>query len=114
MDTIWMIKTRGDPLSAIRLFLYNLWFQIDLDGIILPFYREGETDLKPRLAREPAELLSADPFLPVVSFNAARLVAELNEDHPGAYFGRAGLVDSSIGNSSLVEYGQPIAAISTN
>jgi formate dehydrogenase subunit beta len=87
MDTIWMIKTRGDPLSAIRLFLYNLWFQVGLDGIVLPFYRDGETGLKPRLAREPVELLSADPFLPVVCFNAARLVSELNEDYPGAYFG---------------------------
>jgi formate dehydrogenase subunit beta len=87
MDTIWMIKTRGDPLSAIRLFLYNLWSQIDLDGFVAPFYRDGEAALQPRLATDPVELLSADPFLPIVSFNAARLVSELNDDHLGARFG---------------------------
>jgi formate dehydrogenase subunit beta len=85
MSTSWMLKTKGDPLVAVRTFLQALWSQADLDGILIQLEPTGGKRTGPQLVDDPALLETADPFLPLVTVNSAKLVIQLSRQHPEAY-----------------------------
>jgi formate dehydrogenase subunit beta len=106
MNTHWIIQTRGDPLGTVQKFLAAVWVQGQLQGMLVsledgedagseggqrrvkagkehPNTRMPEHRLaKPRLIDDPAQLEKVNPFKPLMTINAARLVPDLLEKHP--------------------------------
>jgi formate dehydrogenase subunit beta len=87
MGTQWTLKTQGDPLRTIRRFLYALWQHDGLDGLILPIYQNGGSDLKPYLLEDPKQLVVSDPLIPFVAENSAKLVAQFALERSDARLG---------------------------
>ena len=84
MKTTWLLNTNSDPLGAARQFLHNLWVYAGLEGMLLPVYQAEGAGVSPSLVTNPGDLARADPFAPLVTINAARLVSHLVDTHPGA------------------------------
>jgi formate dehydrogenase subunit beta len=87
MGTQWILETHGDPLAIIRSFLFTLWQQAELDGLLLPIYQRGGFGILPRLLKDPDQLEIADPINPFVSENSANHVARLAKENPDAHLG---------------------------
>lgn len=87
MGKHWILKTKGDPLGTIRNFLYTLWLHAELDGILLPVYKDGEIGVEPCLVEEPNQLAEVDPIVPFVTINSAKVVAQLSKEHPDSHIG---------------------------
>lgn len=88
MNTQWIIQTRGDPLGTIRRFVGDLWQQAALDGMLVTANGGSEAGLaRPLLIDDPAQLEGFNPFRPVMTINAARLVPELVKHNPQARLG---------------------------
>ena len=92
MGTKWILNTNGDPLATIRRFLHAIWQQDRLEGMLLPLYRVGKIGIEPCLVEKPAQLAAADPFIPFVTVNTAKLVAQLTRERPKAHL--AGILRS--------------------
>lgn len=86
MSTVWMVRTQGNPLEAIRALLMKIWQQAGLDGMLVPAHNDGESISSPLLLQDPAQLVGADPCVPLVPVNAARLVAQLARNQPRARY----------------------------
>ena len=84
MSIRWIIPTSGDPLGAVQRLIRAIWSQAGLDGILVSTPGSDESTSKPRLIDDPAELGKVNPFKPVMTMNAARLVPEMIDEHPGA------------------------------
>ncbi len=89
MCTQWILQTYGDPLTTIRRFLCAIWEQGDLDGLFLPVYQGGGVGITSRLVENPAQLVAADPLVPFVPENSAKLVAHMALDRSDAHIGVA-------------------------
>jgi formate dehydrogenase subunit beta len=82
MEIVWALLTGGDPLATVQRFLHDLWMQAKIEGMIIQLDPDGgvapkETELPvSSLTYDPQQVLSCNPFLPVVPVNTARLVAE--------------------------------------
>ena len=76
-ETAWVLNTRGDPLGAAQRLLRQVWVNADLQGLILPLYQPGTLQAAPGLIDQPVQLSSADPFVPFVPMNTARLVSQM-------------------------------------
>jgi formate dehydrogenase subunit beta len=87
MDTQWTIKTNGDPLGAVRGFMTSVWSQANLDGMLVLSNGAEHAVSQPRLIDEPAGLEEVNPFKPLMTVNAARLIPEMIQDHPQARLG---------------------------
>src|SRR3972149_12079976 len=77
MTTQWMIQTHGDPIGTVRQFVKALWLQANLEGILAPVTSDEKSMVKPRLVENPQLIDEINPFKPVMTMNAARLVPEL-------------------------------------
>jgi formate dehydrogenase subunit beta len=82
MKTHWMLKTNNDPLAATRQFLRSLWQAAGLEGMLLPVYQADGLRVEAALLEDTRQLQQADPFVPVLPANAARLVQQLAEVQP--------------------------------
>lgn len=87
MSTLWVLETKGDVLGAVRLFLERLWEAAELDGLVLPVYVDQQPYAIPQLITRADSLTQADPFVPILSLNAAGYVSELTQKHPEMHFG---------------------------
>lgn len=87
MNSLWVLETQGDALGAVRAFIERVWEAAKLDGMILPVYRDQLPFAVPELVTNADELSQADPFVPVLSLNAAGYVSELTNKHPGMHCG---------------------------
>lgn len=76
MSTNWILSTHGEPLVELRRFLARVWEYAGLEGMIVPAYGHGEAGVSPVLLENSEELDAADPFVPLMPMNAARLVLE--------------------------------------
>ncbi len=103
MSTVWMVRTQGNPLEAIRGLLVRIWQQVGLDGMLVPAHSEGDNASAPLLLEDPALLVGADPCVPLVPVNAAKLVARIAEHQPE---GRYAAVLRSCESRALVEINQ--------
>lgn len=89
MQIVWTLLTRGDPLAAVRRFLHDLWPYAEIEGMVVQMEPDGRARLgttifperavlpEANLVDDPQQLLSSDPFLPVVPINTTRLVGEI-------------------------------------
>lgn len=103
MSTVWMVRTQGNPLEAIRALLMKIWQQAGLDGMLVPAHNDRESISSPLLLQDPAQLVGADPCVPLVPVNAARLVAQLARNQPR---GRYAAVLRSCESRALTEIRQ--------
>jgi formate dehydrogenase (coenzyme F420) beta subunit len=87
MKPTWIRKTDGDPLSATRQLLFDLWRLVDLQGILAPVYKTSYQGVGPELIEDPDHLKIVDPYCPFVSLNSAIAVEQLVKNHPLGRFG---------------------------
>lgn len=82
MMTTWILKTHNSPLATTRQFLETVWSYANLEGMVVPVYEPGYATAKMTLINDPMQLENADPFVPLMQFNAGRLIAELAYEMP--------------------------------
>ena len=87
MNAYWSIETHGDPLGAVREFVKTVWLEAGLDGMLVTPNGSHAASAKPRLADDPQQLAEVNPFKPLMTVNAARLVPDLLRQHPQARLG---------------------------
>jgi formate dehydrogenase subunit beta len=85
-STTWVLRTEGDVLGRLQRFLADLWKRSALDGMLVSTYHADQDLPGPRLLTSPDDLLDADPFIPLVRTNAAKLVHHLARQRPSARF----------------------------
>lgn len=51
-------------------------------GVLVPFYQDGGS-IVPTLLENPEELWTADPYVPVMTMQAAHTMAEISRQTPG-------------------------------
>ena len=83
MITTWAKKTFGDPIGAIQTLLGQIWAQAGLDGMLIPTHDQLAPVVKPRLIRNATELEGINPFTPLMTINAAKLIPGIIKNHPG-------------------------------
>lgn len=87
MTTHWMLNTYGDPLSAVQKFLGEVWSQAGLESMFVPVRGPRGVGVMPLFVDERARLADVDPFAPLMTTNAAPLVAELARESGTAFIG---------------------------
>jgi formate dehydrogenase subunit beta len=87
MDKQWIINTHGDPLGTVRELLHDVWTLANLDSMLLPTNGNVDHLTKPNLVSDPAALDQVNPFKPLMTMNAARLIPKLVKDNPQAHLG---------------------------
>jgi len=80
--THWMLKTNNSPLATGRQFLQTVWSYANLEGMVVPVHQPGYMTAKMTLINDPAQLQEANPFVPLMLFNAGKLVAQLAYEMP--------------------------------
>lgn len=78
----WILNTDNNPLATARRFLRNVWERANLEGMVVPVHQPGNMSAKMILINDPAQLEEANPFVPLMLFNAGKLVAELAYEMP--------------------------------
>lgn len=87
MKPTWVRKTYGNPLSAVRQFLSELWPLVGLEGLLAPVYKTGIQGISPELIEDQEHVKFVDPFLPFVPVNSAIVIEKLVEKRPLSRFG---------------------------
>ncbi len=82
MTTHWLLQTHAQPLATIQNFLTRLFGRADVVGMIAPIRPPGTSQVEARFVQTAAALRHVDPFAPVMRCNAAKLAAELAQEHP--------------------------------
>jgi formate dehydrogenase subunit beta len=77
MSTRWILETHGDPLGSVYTFLHNVWQQLHLDGMLVPVNGRESSRTKLFLLDDPQQLNRVNPFKPLMTLNAARMLPEL-------------------------------------
>jgi len=83
----WTLRTHGDPLGTVRQFIQAAWAQVELDGMLVTMNGNQHSMPKPRLIEDPQRLEEVNPFTPLMTMNAARLVPELVREYPDRRLG---------------------------
>jgi formate dehydrogenase subunit beta len=78
----WLLKTHGDPLAAVQHFLREVYRTGGLDALLVPVLTGEPVTVEPQIINDPAQITRADPFAPLMTINAARLVADHLQAHP--------------------------------
>lgn len=73
MNTAWTINTHGDPLGTVRQFVSTVWEKGNL-GAMLVTMNGGKVGSSSALIDDPNQLEQINPFKPVMTINAARMV----------------------------------------
>jgi len=84
MMTTWKLNTHGQPLTAVRQFLQNIWDKAGLMGMLIPIYSPDRMSVDITLINDPARLADADPFAPLMRENSGKLVAQFAKQQPNA------------------------------
>ncbi|MCI0521265.1 MAG: Coenzyme F420 hydrogenase/dehydrogenase, beta subunit C-terminal domain [Chloroflexi bacterium] len=77
MNSHWSLPTHGDPLGTLQGFLRTVWDDSGLESMLVPL--DGQTDrtVQPRVIRDVALLSQVNPFKPLMTVNAARMIPGL-------------------------------------
>ncbi|GAB4471471.1 MAG: hypothetical protein Kow00124_08540 [Anaerolineae bacterium] len=87
MTASWIIQTKGEPLPAIQTLLTGLLHNARLDVMLVPVRAAGPAAVKPAVVTTAEGLVEADPFAPLMTVNAARLVVDYTAQNPGKRLG---------------------------
>jgi formate dehydrogenase subunit beta len=80
----WALKTRGNPLEAVRQFIAGIWLHAKLERILLPLKNEGEPMWEAQITGDPSHLERSNPFSPLMTRNAAKQIPEILNQHADA------------------------------
>jgi formate dehydrogenase subunit beta len=86
MATTWMVKTNGDPLTAIRKILLGIWETSHLDGMLIPRYLAASGGVIPFMAVNPEQVDKADICAPLQIKNATQRFSELARELPSGKY----------------------------
>lgn len=101
MDGLWAMETHGDPLSALRRIIGEVWQEAGLDGWIASSDAVNGDGQENRAEQEseyvsgagfwifdhPSQLSQINPFRPVMRANLARFLPGILRERPSARFG---------------------------
>ncbi len=87
MNTSWAIETHGDPLGTVQNLVREIWKQSDLAGMVVSINGDPDSLTKPRLITNSGELNKVNPFKPVMTMNAARLIPTVIVENPSLQYG---------------------------
>lgn len=87
MKVNWMLETDGDPLGRLHTFLDAIWEEVELAGMLLPLSEAAGPELKPRFVSRRQQMAEANPFKPLMTENAARIIPLLLKEHPDERLG---------------------------
>jgi formate dehydrogenase subunit beta len=87
MATRWIRKTQGHTLETVRQFLADLFRRAELDAMLIPMRTDAPVTLDSQIVDDPAHLVAADPFAPIMHVNAAKRAVEWLRDHSGQRLG---------------------------
>ena len=76
-----------NPANALRNFLAAWWLEAGLDAMIVPAELPHHAGVSPRVIDNPNGLADVDPFIPVMSCNAAPIVEDYIHAHPASHVG---------------------------
>ena len=83
MNEKWLVETHGDPLSAIQNLFVEAWERFELEMMLVSMNGSG----KPHLINDPEQLNQVNPFKPLMTRNAAKLLPQILEQHPKGRIG---------------------------
>jgi formate dehydrogenase subunit beta len=78
----WMLETRDEPLRTIHRFLREVFQHAELDRMLIPLRMGGPPGVEPHFIDEPEHLADADPFAPLMTVNAARMIVKHIKANP--------------------------------
>ena len=87
MNTQWLLDTQGDPLGAVRDLITEVWEKGNLQGMLISINGSDAEAPEPELIQNPERLKDVNPFKPVMTVNAARLVPETLARQPSIHIG---------------------------
>lgn len=87
MTAYWFVNTHGDPLGAVQHIIQKVWETAPLDGVLASLDGNEEILPRPQWLEEQDRVGEINPFRPLMTMNAARLVPDLVKEHPGQHFG---------------------------
>lgn len=87
MNNYWVLETHGDPLGTVNKFVNSLWYNGNLDGMLVSQNALDEDGAGMRLMEDPKQFEQVNPFRPLMTFNAAKYVPQTLKEHPGARLG---------------------------
>jgi formate dehydrogenase subunit beta len=87
MNTHWALDTHGDPLGTLQNFINTVWVQSSLDGMVVPINGSADAITQPRLIDHPKELGKVNPFKPLMTMNAARIIPDVVRQNPDQLYG---------------------------
>lgn len=73
MNSKFLLETNGDPLGAIQNFIIEAWERFELDSMMVPSNGSGG----PHLLTEPEQLKQVNPFKPLMTRNAAKILPQI-------------------------------------
>jgi len=80
-----LLIQEDDPVNTLRNFLSAWWLEAGLDAMIAPVELPDHTGVLPLVIDHPNGLADVNPFLPLMSCNAAPIVEDYLHDHPSAH-----------------------------
>lgn len=86
MNTQWALETGGDPLGSVQSLINSIWRQSRLDGMLVPTNGSPDAITEPHLIDDPHDLYKVNPFKPLMTMNAARLIPELILENPERHY----------------------------
>jgi formate dehydrogenase subunit beta len=87
MNTQWIVETHGDPLASVRQLIISIWQQCQLDALLVAVNGRKKPQTQFIIATEPEHIDPINPFQPLMTTNAARLVPQLVQACPDAKMG---------------------------
>jgi len=71
MNTTWVLRTNGDPQSAVVNLLAKLWERAGLESMLAPMHAAEPAGVEPTWLTSPDTLKRVDLFAPLMKRNAA-------------------------------------------
>jgi formate dehydrogenase (coenzyme F420) beta subunit len=87
LNSNWILETHGDPLGTVNKFVNTLWYNGNLEGMLVSQNALDEEDVGMRLFEDPKQFEQLNPFKPLMTFNAAKYVPQSLKEHPTSRLG---------------------------
>lgn len=86
LQTVMPVQN-GDTLGTVRNLLKRLFEENLVDEMLVPLEIPSADRVKPIMIRDPMQLNAANPLAPVMSVNAAMVLAQLQREESSKFFG---------------------------
>jgi formate dehydrogenase subunit beta len=80
-----LLIQEDDPVNTLRNFLAAWWLEAELDAMIAPVELPDHAGVSPQVIENPNGLADVNPFIPVMSCNAAPIVEDYILAHPSTH-----------------------------